>query len=129
MGASEFDIDIWIDAPPALVFEYFTDTDRFLEWQGPSAEFELRPGGLYRVEYGDAAVIVGEFVEIDPPRRLVYARRLEGRDAPPSRVEIDLVPERNGTRVCVHQTGFAADEGVERGWPHFLGQLEQRLAA
>lgn len=31
--------------------------------------------------------------------------------------------------MCVHHTGFSADEGFERGWPHFLGQLEQRIAA
>ena len=41
-----------------------------------------------------------------------------------SRVEIALVPERGGTRVSVHHTDFGPDEGVDRGWPGFLGRLQ-----
>ena len=125
---TEYRIDMWIDAASPLVFEYFTDAKRFVEWQGTEAEFELRPGGLYRVEYGSTAVVSGEFVEIEPPRRLVYLRRLEGVTSRPSRVEIDLVPERGGTRVWVRHTDFEPDEGVERGWPQFLTRLQDRIA-
>ncbi len=126
---TQYRIDVWIDAACSLVFEYFTDPERFVEWQGTAAEFELRPGGLYRVEYGSTAVVSGEFVEIEPPRRLVYLRRLEGGTSRPSRVEIELVPERGGTRVSVHHTDFGPDEGVHRGWPGFLGRLEALLAS
>ncbi len=126
---TDYRIDVWIDAESPLVFEYFTDPKRFIEWQGSAAEFELCPGGLYRVEYGGAAVVSGEFVEIEPPRRLVYLRCLEGVTTRPSRVEIELVPERGGTRVSVHHTDFGPDEGVDRGWPGFLARLQARLAS
>ena len=86
------------------------------------------PAG-YRVEYGGAAVVSGEFVEVLPPRRLVYLRCLEGVTTRPSRVEIELVPERGGTRVSVHHTDFGPDEGVHRGWPGFLSRLEALLAS
>ena len=126
--STRYETEIWIDADPALVFEYFTDPERFIEWQGSAAQFELRPGGLYRVEYGSEAVVLGQFVELEPPKRLVYTRIIEGVTTVPSRVEIELIPERDGTRVRVEHTDFAPDEGVERGWPHFLSQLAERLA-
>ncbi len=126
---TRYEFDIWIDAAPERLFDYFTDPDLFVQWQGSEAEFELRPGGLYRVAYGTMAVISGEFVEIDRPNRLVYMRRLNSVDGPVSRVEIDFVAERGGTRVSVVHTDFAPDEGVEWGWPHFLGQLESLLSA
>jgi len=127
--SSRFEIDVWIDAPPERVFQYFTDPKLFVEWQGSEAEFDPNPGGLYRVVYGTAAVITGKFLEIDPPNRLVYLRQLSGHDNDPSRVEINFTGERGGTRVAVIHTDFGVDEGVEWGWKHFLGRLEEQLAA
>ena len=39
---------------------------------GQSASFDPRPGGLYRVEVMPGNTARGEFVELDPPRRLVF---------------------------------------------------------
>ena len=127
---TRFETEVWIDAAPDTVFAYFTDPELFVRWQGTEAEFEARPGGRYRVVYGETVVISGEFVEVDAPTRVVYRRRIEGvADAGHSLVEIDLAPERGGTRVTVLHTEFAPDEGVEWGWQHFLGRLQERLAA
>ena len=42
-------------------------------WMGQEAFFDPRPGGEYRVEVisGETSPL-GEFVEVDPPRRLVF---------------------------------------------------------
>jgi uncharacterized protein YndB with AHSA1/START domain len=34
-----------IKARPATVFSFFTDRERWLSWQGVTAEIDARPGG------------------------------------------------------------------------------------
>jgi uncharacterized protein YndB with AHSA1/START domain len=71
---------VYIKATPEAVWRAVTDP----QWNrrygyGAPAEYELRPGGAYRVypteemaERGAADVMVqGEVLEVDPPRRLV----------------------------------------------------------
>ena len=75
---------MYIKATPEVVWEAITNP----EWNqrygyGPSGEYELRPGGAYRVlpskamqEHGAPDVIIeGEVLECDPPRRLVQTWR------------------------------------------------------
>jgi uncharacterized protein YndB with AHSA1/START domain len=55
------------------VFEFFVDPQKMRRWKGTVAELDPRPGGTYRVGgIAGGATVVGEFVEIDPPRRLVF---------------------------------------------------------
>jgi uncharacterized protein YndB with AHSA1/START domain len=61
-----------IAASPETVWELLTDPGEATRWMGQSATFDLRTGGAYRVEVIPGNVVSGAFVEIDPPRRLVY---------------------------------------------------------
>src|SRR5881394_2118332 len=54
------------------VFPYFTDPGRYVQWMGTDARLEPVPGCCYRVIMRDGVEASGEFVEIDPPRRLVF---------------------------------------------------------
>ena len=67
------ELEVRIDARPEIVFEFFVDPEKMSRWKGTSAEIDPRPGGTYRVGgIAGGATVVGEFVEIDPPRRLVF---------------------------------------------------------
>ena len=67
------ELSIHIDAQPETVFPYFIDPDRYLRWMGARASLDPVPGGTYRVAMGNGVEASGEFIEIDPPRRVVFS--------------------------------------------------------
>ena len=95
------ELEVRIEARPETVFEFFVDPEKMSRWKGTSAELDPRPGGTYRVGgIAGGATVVGEFVEIDPPRRLVFTWGWEGDDdVPPgsSTVEVTLTPDGDAT--------------------------------
>jgi uncharacterized protein YndB with AHSA1/START domain len=124
-----YEADIHIDAPPDVVFPYLTDPELFVRWGGTAAELDPRPGGIYRTQIIPGLTARGEFVEVDPPRRLVYTFGWEGDDQPikpgESRVQVDLEPDAGGTRLHVRHTGLpegAVDQHREGG-AHYFGRL------
>jgi uncharacterized protein YndB with AHSA1/START domain len=66
------EVSVHVAAQPEIVFPYFTDPRRYVQWMGRDATLEAVPGGCYRVHIRDGIEAVGEFVEVDPPRRLVF---------------------------------------------------------
>ena len=98
--------EVRIAAPPETVFDFFVDPHKMMQWKGRTAELEPWPGGIYRVEINDEATVRGEYVELDRPRRVVFTWGWEGQESgvhavPPgsSRVEVDLIPDGDGTLV------------------------------
>ena len=67
------EVSVHIQARPETVFPYFTDPARYVLWMGSQAVLEPRPGGVYRVTMSNGVVTSGEFLEVDPPRRLVFS--------------------------------------------------------
>jgi uncharacterized protein YndB with AHSA1/START domain len=68
-----------LPAPIGEVFRWWTEPDLLCEWMTPignvEADIDLRVGGALRIVMkGDGRVIehTGEYLEIDPPRRLVF---------------------------------------------------------
>jgi mannose-6-phosphate isomerase-like protein (cupin superfamily) len=64
--------EIRIDARPETVFEFFTDPALLLRWKGLEADLDARPGGIYRVVVNARSTVRGEFVEVEPPSRVVF---------------------------------------------------------
>lgn len=123
---SQLTKSIWIDAPPDIVFSYFTDAEKVARWSGVRAEIEALPGGLYRLDMGVSGVVEGRFLSVEPGRSLSWeVHAPEGVDAPPSVIEVSIRPEAGGSRVEVRQTGLASpfDRMASRGWDHHLARL------
>ena len=66
------EVSVLIAAPPETVFPYFTDPARYVQWMGIDATLDPVPGGEYRVGMRGGVQASGVFLEIDPPRRVVF---------------------------------------------------------
>jgi len=127
------EVSIHVAAQPEIVFPYFTDPRRYVQWMGRDARLEAVPGGCYRVHIRDGIEAVGEFVEVDPPHRLVFTWGwTHDHEVPPgtTRVVITLQAENGGTRVILRHYDLP-DAGQRdhhrKGWDFYLGRLNARI--
>ena len=100
---------------------------------GCGRKVDARPGGALRVIMPDAAAASGHFIEVVPPRRIVFTWGWEGNSIPippgSSIVTIELEPADSGTMVRLTQSGLQPAEMRElhrSGWERYLGRLARR---
>jgi uncharacterized protein YndB with AHSA1/START domain len=124
-----------IEAPPEVVFPYFTDAGLITEWLAKAAVLEARPGGTFSVDIRDGdAKARGTFVEVDPPHRVVFTWGVpEEPTLPPgsSTVEVVLEADGDGTVVTLTHRGLSdrwAESHLE-GWTRFVGALGDVVGA
>jgi uncharacterized protein YndB with AHSA1/START domain len=116
--------DAFLDPSVARHFFFATTTGEMLE-----AETEPRVGGRYafterRPTMGDVRH-VGEYLEIDRPRRLVFSFSVPQFGASSTQVAIDVAPERDGCVLTLTNEGVSAEfaERVREGWGRILDGL------
>ncbi|HEY6178634.1 MAG TPA: SRPBCC domain-containing protein [Kofleriaceae bacterium] len=124
-----------IAAPPARLFEAWTQPALLRAWWGPrdvqciAADVDLRVGGSYRLgnQLPDGRVvwITGAFEAIERPHRLVYSWQIG--DEPVSRVTVQFAPHGGDrTEVTISHERIAApavrDEHAQ-GWDGCLDGL------
>jgi uncharacterized protein YndB with AHSA1/START domain len=122
-----FTASVRIDAPPADVFLYLTDPVLIVRWMGDWAELDPNPGGKFVLDI-NGVPIRGEYLVVEPPRRVVFTWGAAGSDVLPpgsSTVEILLHPDGDGTLVELAHRDLPRDEldRHEVGWGHFLSRL------
>jgi uncharacterized protein YndB with AHSA1/START domain len=119
-----------IAASPEIVWEFFVDPEKACRWMGMRADFDPRPGGLYRCDVVPGHTALGEYVELDPPRRLVFTWGWDGQEAVApgtSTIEVELTPEGDGTILRFAHRDLPGAEQVAshaQGWDHYLDRLE-----
>ena len=116
-----------INAPPEVVFPYFTDPALMITWIGLRAELDPRPGGVFSLDMGEV-VARGAYLAVDPPRRVVFSWGILGNDgfAPGgSTIEVVLTPDGENTTVVLTHRGVppAHIDYHRSGWDHRLGLL------
>jgi uncharacterized protein YndB with AHSA1/START domain len=118
-----------VAASPATVFSFFTDRERWLRWQGIDATIEPFAGGALRMNVRGDGYASGTFVEVVPDKRVVFTWGWErpGSPLPPgsSTVEVDLVPDGDGTLVRLTHRGLPPDavDAHRAGWEHYAARL------
>src|SRR5438309_4000454 len=93
---------ISIAASPETVWEFFVDPEKLTRWKGMKADLDPRPGGVYLCEVIPGHTARGEYVELDPPRRLVFTWGWDNQEGVPpgsSTIEVELTPQGNGTSL------------------------------
>ena len=131
------------EAPAAAVFDAWTSEEvmrRWFhaghDWDTPVAEVDLRVGGAVRVvmrdtdkdvEYGGG----GQYLEIDPPRRLVFTWYWDGNDTRQI-IEVDFEETDGVTTVRFTHRDLWDEEAVrdhEDGWSNCFDNLDRALGA
>jgi uncharacterized protein YndB with AHSA1/START domain len=121
--------EVRIGAPPDEVFRFFIDPDKMIVWKAVEAELDPRPGGVFRINVTGRDVARGEYVEIDPPRRVVFTFGWESSNSPEppgsTVVKITLLPDGDGTLVRLVHSGVPDEirAGSAGGWDHYLARL------
>jgi uncharacterized protein YndB with AHSA1/START domain len=122
--------ELTIDASPETVWEFLVDPEKATRWMGMSATLDPRPGGEYRVAIIPGNTAVGEFIEVDPPRRLVQTWGWDpgGRgDVSPgaTRIEYELIANGDATilRFRHELPTSKSAESHALGWDHYFERL------
>jgi uncharacterized protein YndB with AHSA1/START domain len=149
--------EIFIEAPPARVFEAITDPTQVPRWWGQQGMYritewkgDVRPGGKWSSvgvgADGKSFRVDGEYREVDPPRLLVHTWIASWSGNLETLVRWELEPTDvhglhpngpkragTGTRVTIRQTGFAgnaeAAKGHSEGWKRVLGWAQAYVEA
>jgi uncharacterized protein YndB with AHSA1/START domain len=128
-------ISIHIDVPVRKVWEEITKTGRVQRaLYNTVLECRLEKGSRLRYYSPDRkhVFILGEVVEVDPPRKFSHTYRFTTwKSGPPTLVTWELQDEGGGCRVTVTHSGWTAEhkapEKVAAGWQEILGYLKQEL--
>jgi len=132
-----------VAAAAERVFRALTDPNEIPRWWGSPDTYrteewsaDLRVGGRWRARGrmadGRAFSVEGEYLELDPPRKLVKTWKPDWDEGRVSTVtyRIDGIP--GGTRVTVRHTGFGERQesckSHSEGWERVLGFLEKHFS-
>ncbi|SDL78503.1 Uncharacterized conserved protein YndB, AHSA1/START domain [Arthrobacter sp. ov407] len=141
-GGLILNLECTLAALPEEVFRMLTEPAELVKCWGPhgfiipAAELNLAEGGRYRFRMtppdGEPFHLSGEFLEIDPPWRLVYTFRWE-EPAPDDRetvVDLSLGSTGKGTRLVLSQGPFLTEERLalhRNGWTESFEKLQAVL--
>lgn len=139
MSANRLQITRIFDAPRAVVFAYWTQTDKLQQWSGckdatkVEIQADLRPGGSFTQKMQIAGAgeytFTGRYEEIIEPERIVYTANMGPAMI---RVTIEFFDEGEGTKVVVTQEGFPdpkLGQIVSQGMSESFEKLDELLSA
>src|SRR5260221_13505724 len=73
MADTIFEMSEWIAAPPEIVFQYFVDPGKLVQWMGLKAEVDAVAGGPSRIPFSRGMGGGGGVVPVPPPRPLGFS--------------------------------------------------------
>lgn len=106
-------------------------------WTMPVCLMETKPGGKIRYEWSDGKgngfYLTGEYIEIDPPHRIVHVERMHLPDpTPDNHVESTFTKQGEGTLLTMRMTLPSAEvraamlaTGMEHGMEASYQRLER----
>jgi len=132
------------DAPRELVWQEWTEPERFADWFGgsesdvplSSVSMDVRPGGSWRLTMFAAPGRrqihwKGEYQEVVEPERLVFTLSDQPGDDAYELVTVVLTDLGDGrTEMLFQQRGRMSAEQYERagqGWSSFFDRVAERL--
>ena len=128
-----------IERTPDRVFQALTTREIVDWWVNPGVfdtrewSGDVRVGGRWRASgaaRGASYTLEGEFLEVDPPRKLVQTWHRLGTPGAPSTLTYLLEPIVGGTRLTVRHAGIVAPDqrqNMSAGWCSSFDRLSEIL--
>ena len=118
--------DAWLDPDTAGKWLFATESGQMIR-----VEIDPRVGGSFNFTRRDGEDVehVGEYLEIDRPRRLVFAFSVPKFSKQITRVTIDIVPVGNGCELTLTHEGVLPEwaDRTQSGWGMILDSLGKML--
>lgn len=133
-------------ASPEAVYRAHTDPKLLQKWllgpEGwtmPVCINDAKPGGKFRYEWvngkGQGFHITGEFLELEPPKRIVHVERMFLPErTPDNHVETKFEPDGTGTLMTIrmtlpdaHTRAEMLKTGMEHGMEASYARLERMI--
>ena len=145
MELGSIERELYVDAPPEVVFDVVSDPEHVREWWPDEARYEAVVGSAGEILFANADghdAVALTVVEVVPPERFAFRwthpageRAGEGNSL---LVVFDLARQGSGTLVRFRETGFremgweaavleATYQDHVAGWDHFLPRLATYL--
>jgi uncharacterized protein YndB with AHSA1/START domain len=143
-GEHVLELERVLPAPPPVVFDEFSDSDRLRRWWGPagftipSVDYSPRVGETYRIEMqppeGEPFYLTGEFREVDPPAQLVFTFVWEDPDPDDveTLVELSFADLNGSTQLALRQGRFQTEDRRQLhrdGWSDSFDKLERLVSS
>jgi len=124
---------------PERVFQALSSREIVVWWVNPGVfdtrewSGDVRVGGRWHasgIARGAPYSLEGEFLEVDPPRKLVQTWHRQGTPGAPSTLTYMLEPIAGGTRLTVRHAGIAAPDqrnNMSAGWRTSCDRLSEIL--
>ena len=129
-----------LPAPPQAVFDAWTDAEGMRTWFCPTdtmthaeATLDVRVGGKWRIAMHGEGVYVqeGEYIEIDPPNKLVMTWRSDMLQGKETVVTVELAPHgADETELTLTHEAFDAEESRDSyhgGWGEIIRKLGETV--
>jgi uncharacterized protein YndB with AHSA1/START domain len=126
-------------APSARVFEGWVNPSLASRWLFATpdglivrCEIDPRPGGAFVItdrRAGEQVEHRGAYVEVDPPRHLVFTFSVPKYSSVVTTVTIDIVPTGAGCELTLIHEGVLPEwaSQTEQGWRDLLARLAQLI--
>jgi uncharacterized protein YndB with AHSA1/START domain len=129
-----------VQATAEEIFDLWTKPELMVQWMSPfpgavdcKASADLRPGGAFSLFMASADAsreVSGTYVQIDPPRKLVFTWAGPLTNHVNTLVTLELTPQGDETDLVLTHERLptqAIVEGHTRGWGHILDHLAEVL--
>jgi uncharacterized protein YndB with AHSA1/START domain len=107
--------DVYIAAPPRIVYSFLTEPAKMAIWFGKDPELDPCPGAIFRMSFDlpDATNVArGAFLEAVPHSKVAFTWGFE--------------PEGDGTRLRLIHRDLAGEQRElhDAGWDHYVARLK-----
>ena len=123
----------FLQAPPSLVFQAFTNASALREWMCDGATVAPQPGGRFYAWWNAGYFASGEFIDVEAPKRAAVTWQGRGQ-VPDTRVQVLLEATDGGARLTLAHTIEGSGQDYEQTikdfkaeWPRSLENLASVL--